>query len=355
MKTAGIIDQNLSMAKGVFLLADTDGTALYANPVVEQRTGFSIGEIIGKAPGKLWGGHMPRTFYDRFWKAIEEKGDPFVAMITNMRKDKAKYPELLAVAPLGCKDAGAPEYFLALQMGHLREQDGRERFEREFKKIFSRRSGFSEEEKLQFLFQALDSDFQTPHLAGQSLAEAFRETLIAPFEERFKARKEDRLLIMAAQADPKAFQVLYEKYRHQVFLYFIRHVEGNDDVAEDLAQDTFYRALRYLKNFRLTNASYGTYLLRVAHSVLINHFRKKQFLALMEDAAEDKPVETCLLPEDALWRSPKLSVIEQRILVMKYQEGFSVQEIATALNKTENAVKLRLSRARKKLRSALEA
>jgi RNA polymerase sigma factor (sigma-70 family) len=73
----------------------------------------------------------------------------------------------------------------------------------------------------------------------------------------------------------------------------------------------------------------------------------------METAA-DETVETPSFSEDALWRSPKLGKTEQKILSMKYQEGFSVQEIAATLNKSENAVKLQLSRARKKLRAALK-
>jgi RNA polymerase sigma-70 factor (ECF subfamily) len=136
----------------------------------------------------------------------------------------------------------------------------------------------------------------------------------------------------------------------------MRHIQGNVEIAEDLTQDTFYRALRYLESFRPTNASYGTYLLRVAHNVLINYFRKKQFLALIDvdETVADKAVDTCTLSEDTLWQSSKLLSNERRILSMKYQEGFSIHEIAAMLNKSENAVKLQLSRARKKLRNVLE-
>lgn len=356
METAGVLNQALNTSLGTFFISDPGGMALYANTAIERRTGYAIGEIIGKTPGKLWGGQMPRSFYNTLWATIEGGHEPFVATVTNVRKDKTRYQELLAIAPIVKKGKTAPEYFIALQMGHLADRTERARFQKEFLKVFAKKNTASDEERLTFMLRSLGAKSSAPTTGGQSLAEMFRETLVAPFAERFRARTEDRELVLAAQADPQRFQALYDKYHHTVFVYFLRHVGGNVEIAEDLAQDTFYRAFRYFENFRLTNASYGTYLLRVAHNVLVNHFRKQQFLSLIEEpAAEEAAPATGQLSEDALWQSPILRDTERKVLAMKYQEGFSVHEIATTLNKSENAVKLHLSRARKKLRTLLGA
>ncbi|MDO8565608.1 MAG: sigma-70 family RNA polymerase sigma factor [Candidatus Moranbacteria bacterium] len=354
METADTLNKALNSSLGVFLISDPSGTALYANLATEKRTGFSVGEIIGKAPGKLWGGQMPRAFYNKLWATIGEKQIPFVATVTNVRKDKARYPELMAIAPIIGKGKKTPDYFIAFEMSHLEGKAPRERFEREFQKVFSKKGALNDEDRLRYILQTLGSKHAAPRMEGKSLPEIFRETLVGPFEERFRARKVDHELILAAQTDPKQFQALYNKYRHTIFVYFMRHAEGNIEIAEDLAQDTFYRALRYLENFRLTNASYGTYLLRVAHNVLINYFRKKQFLSIIDETILDKVTpEVCQLSEDTLWQSPSLLTTERKVLSMKYQEGFSIHEIATMLGKSENAVKLHLSRARKKLRNTL--
>lgn len=356
METAGSLDQALNTSLGTFFISDPAGTALYANAAIERRTGYAIGEIIGKTPGKLWGGQMPRAFYNTLWTTIEGDHEPFVATVTNVRKDKTRYQELLAIAPIARKGRTAPKYFIALQMGHLIDEAERERFRKEFSQVFAKKSAASDEERLRFMLRSLGAKSAAPTTGGRSLAEMFRETLTAPFAERFRARTEDRELVLAAQGDPAQFQALYGKYHHTVFVYFIRHVGGNVEIAEDLAQDTFYRAFRYFENFRLTNASYGTYLLRVAHNVLVNHFRKQQFLSLIEEpVAEEMATETAQLSEDALWQSPTLRDTERKVLAMKYQEGFSVHEIAMTLGKSENAVKLHLSRARKKLRALLGA
>ena len=353
-KTINPLDRALCDTAGAFLISDISGTALYGNETIAKRTGFSIGEIIGKNPGKLWGGQMSRSFYNKLWTSIENKYEPFVATVTNVRKDKTRYQELLAIAPIINTDKVVPDYFIAFQMSHLTNKEERERFQKEFVKVFSKKGTLSDEERLGYILRTLGSKYLVPKTGGKSLVEIFRETLVKPFEERFQARKNDLSLIIASQGDLKQFQVLYNKYRHIVFVYFMRHTKGNVEVAEDLTQDTFYRALRYLESFRPTNASYGTYLLRVAHNVLINSFRKKQFLALIDETIEDKSTGTFILPEDTLWQSSKLSEMEQKMLSLKYQDGFSINEIATMFSKSENAIKLQLSRARKKLRTVLE-
>lgn len=353
---AGTLNQAFDASLGTFFISDPGGTALYANAAIERRTGYAIGEIIGKTPGKLWGGQMSRAFYDSLWLTIEGRRQPFVAAVTNVRKDKACYPELLAIAPIMKKNKAVPEYFMAMQMGHLGDEAHSERFRKEFLKVFANKSAESDAERLRFMLFALGSKYAAPAVDGQSLSEMFRETLVEPFAERFRARTEDRSLILAAQGDPKRFQALYDKYRRTVFAYFMRHIGGNAEIADDLTQDTFYRAFRSFENFRLTNASYGTYLLRVAHNVLVNHFRKRQFLSLVEEPVqEDMAAEAPQISEDALWQLPTLRAAERKILAMKYQEGYSVHEIATTLGKSENAVKLHLSRARKKLRTILVA
>jgi RNA polymerase sigma-70 factor (ECF subfamily) len=353
MQVANTLEQAFSGTRAAVLLSGIDGIALYANDAVERKTGFSLGEVIGRTPGKLWGGNMPRAFYDELWETIEEKQEPFVAALTNTKKNKERYDEFLAIAPVFDEKHETLEYYLALQMSFLAPGEERERFERSFKDFFSRQSRLSAKGQLRFVADSIGASLGVSAPATQSLSEIFRDLLIAPFESRFAARREDRGLIMAAQKDAEQFSVLYEKYRNIVFSYFMRHVGGNADTAEDLMQDTFCRGFFYLDGFRLMNASYGTYLLRIAHNVLINHFRKKQPLNLLGDIPEDQPIEPAV-SDGTLWHSSHLSVSDQRMLAMKYREGYSFREIAGVFGVSENAAKLRLSRARKKLRSALQ-
>lgn len=353
METPEQLNHAFESASGVFLLSDTAGSALYVNGSVERRTGFSVGEVVGKAPGKLWGGRMPRAFYDRLWTTIERRGAPFVGTVNNRRKDGTVYPELLAIAPLWSGGDDTAELFLALQVGEVGDAEARQRFSTEFRNLFTRGKDYSEAEILRWMMRSLGARYEAPETVTGNLANTLRKALVMPFEKRFRARKEDRLLIEAAQIDQAAFQTLYDKYRHTVFLYLVRHTEGNVEAAEDLTQDTFYRALRYLRNFRVTNASYGTYLVRIAHNVLVNFYRRRRELPLTDEIGQSEAAETAPAPEETILSTRSLLETERRVLGMKYVEGFSVHEIATTLNKSENAVKLVLSRARKKLRRHL--
>ena len=59
----------------------------------------------------------------------------------------------------------------------------------------------------------------------------------------------ERLLVEAAQQDPKKFSVLYEQNFDRVYAYVLRRVRDRD-AAEELAQETFVRAYRSLKSLR---------------------------------------------------------------------------------------------------------
>src|SRR5437879_3875381 len=73
------------------IITDADGSILYANNAVEKNTGFSKEEVLGKNPGDLWGGHMPKEMYEKMWKTIKIEKQPFVAEVQNKRKDGTQY------------------------------------------------------------------------------------------------------------------------------------------------------------------------------------------------------------------------------------------------------------------------
>lgn len=177
------------------------------------------------------------------------------------------------------------------------------------------------------------------------------ESFILPTEKLFERRRDDALLIARAKEDPEQFSALYKKYAPSLREYFLKRLSGERVLAEDLLQETFLRAFRYLPTFRSANASYYTYLLRVAHSVLVNQFRKERY----ETVALTGNEEELVVEEGRVWPDLEtlllnLSPLEREIMLMKYRDGLKVRAIATEVGKSENAVKLILSRTRKKLR-----
>ena len=166
--------------------------------------------------------------------------------------------------------------------------------------------------------------------------------------------EEDKILVKKAQESPEAYEALYKKYSKRVYNYFWYRAGRVKEVAEDLAQETFVKAYQKLPNFRLHAYSYFSYLLTIAHNTLVKYYKKPKMVSLEElgDIAEEGATDKSETKETAelLWQAvEKLPEAEKNIILLKYRERRSVKEIAKMARKSENAVKLVLSRARKKL------
>lgn len=164
---------------------------------------------------------------------------------------------------------------------------------------------------------------------------------------------EDTKLVEIAKQNPKSFEDLYRKYADKVFNYFWYRAGHDKALAEDLMQETFLKAFQNLSKFRIRGYSYLTYLLTIARHLLIDHYRKPTSVPI-EDV-EDIPYEVTDEIErksnaEALWHAIQdLPASNRDVLLMRYQDKKSIKDIATITESTENAVKLNLSRTRKKL------
>ena len=155
--------------------------------------------------------------------------------------------------------------------------------------------------------------------------------------------------------DHAYFKKNYEKYRIKVFNYFLYRVGRDRAQAEDLTQETFARAFSALSRFEDRNIDYLSYLLTIAHNLLINYYRSKKPI-LIEDMDQLKiPIDSTAKVETEVllvWEAvQKLSPLEQVIFSLRYRQDKSIEAIAKIVKKSSNAVKLHLSRSRRKLRT----
>lgn len=164
----------------------------------------------------------------------------------------------------------------------------------------------------------------------------------------------DKKLIEMAKANKEDFKLLYDKYENKIYNYFWHRVGYNSEVAEDLMQETFVRAYSHLPNFKKTNFSYASYLYKIAHNLLINYYRSPRALPLKFPENVPSPLSSFFTVRkekgEALLRAlQQLSKTERDVILLKYQNRLKAKEIAKIIGKSENAVKLILSRARKKI------
>ena len=82
------------------LVTDASSIILYANRGMENLTGFSKKEMLGKTPGELWGNQNDRLFYKDMWRTIKTEKKPFAGVFHNRKKDGSKYYAELKIFPI---------------------------------------------------------------------------------------------------------------------------------------------------------------------------------------------------------------------------------------------------------------
>lgn len=117
------------------VITDPDAHIIYANKAAEKNTGFSREEMIGKNPGDLWGGEMPKEFYEKMWETIKIERRPFVGEVKNRRKDGTEYWQELHISPI-LWDNGDVKFFIGIEP-NITDRKEKERFREEFISILA--------------------------------------------------------------------------------------------------------------------------------------------------------------------------------------------------------------------------
>ena len=174
--------------------------------------------------------------------------------------------------------------------------------------------------------------------------------------------------VAAAQAgDERAFETIVSHYQRSVFGLAYR-MTGDAGRAEDLAQDVFLRVWRKLDSFRLSEPL-RPWLMRLARNVCINALKRKRVRTLSLDATADDEGRVWEPPADGpaapdLAETHELAAILEAaiaglphvyrvVVTLRHVEGLAYGEIAQSLGLPLGTVKVRLFRARERLRRML--
>lgn len=151
------------------------------------------------------------------------------------------------------------------------------------------------------------------------------------------------------------FEELYDRYADKVFRKCYSFVKDTAR-AQDFTHDIFIRLAVKIGTFKET-ARFPTWLYSITYNYCMDQLRlrKKRSEHELNDnfdiEAEEDDKELLELRIDGLKKSMEhLTAEEQAVLLMKYQDDFSIKEISDAFNITESAVKMRLKRSREKVK-----
>jgi RNA polymerase sigma factor (sigma-70 family) len=152
---------------------------------------------------------------------------------------------------------------------------------------------------------------------------------------------------------PEDFRLLIQRYQRALFAYLASRL-GNSAQAEEAAQESFVRAFLSLKKLRKPESFYA-WLLGIAGRVLKEQFRSQARRQLERAVAQtllaDDPAGEPAYPlEEAIAALPES---HRQVIVLRYYEGLSCQEVATRLDMPLGTVTKTLSRAYALLRQEL--
>lgn len=171
---------------------------------------------------------------------------------------------------------------------------------------------------------------------------------------------DDESMQRVASGDPEALAVLFD--RHQTRVYrFLRHLVGEDALAEDLLGETFLQVYRARGQFR-AGAEFTPWLFTVARNLARGELRKRAvrarvlgWLGRTEDTEIDPWQPEREAQAEAVRNALSQLPEDQRAAVsLKEYEGLSYREIGLVLGCTEDAARARTYRARQTLRTLLK-
>lgn len=200
------------------------------------------------------------------------------------------------------------------------------------------------------------------------------DSAITESDSQLSLRDPDvRLMLRAKDGDSAAFEELVINYQERLVHVFV-HLVGNQETAEDLAQETFLRVYRSRHGY-VPTAKFSTWLFKIANNLASNSRRSKGRRKEVDinaadggssgRAEEDLVAEkSAMMPTRQLDKKEMAQVVQwamnslserQRLAVLLHKfEEMSYADIGATMELTEAAVKSLLSRAREALRQKLE-
>lgn len=145
---------------------------------------------------------------------------------------------------------------------------------------------------------------------------------------------DSELIARCGNGDEQAFELLYQRYRLQLYSYLNKLVPGRADIVDDLYQQTWIRVLDSLARYR-EQKHFLSWLFRIAHNLAMDHFRqqaKHETVELDEKASvtENPPWVDTDRQElaAALGKAVEELPREQREVFLLRQQGIPFKEIA---------------------------
>lgn len=173
--------------------------------------------------------------------------------------------------------------------------------------------------------------------------------------------KESSLLEAVRQGEPQALGQIFDIYASALFRYAVRLCHDAAE-ADRIVGDVFAQLLEHLSAGQGPQSNLRSYLYQITYHVLVDHVRDAAHVYSMEEALNvpdgtmsvaGQVEERELLNELEYAVMHSLTGEQQHVIMLRFVEGFSLQETAEITGKNVNAVSVLQNRAVSKLRQVL--
>lgn len=180
---------------------------------------------------------------------------------------------------------------------------------------------------------------------------------------------DNQLVQRFINGDRSALEILIHRHKNRIFSYILLIVK-NQELAEDVFQETFIKVIQSLKKGKyIENGKFVSWVLRIAHNLIIDHFRKEKLKSTIsndgsevdifnsskfsEDTVEDQLVTKQILNEvkDLVQELPE---DQQQVIYMRHYMELSFKEIAECTGVSINTALGRMRYALINLRKLIE-
>ncbi|MBI4119807.1 MAG: sigma-70 family RNA polymerase sigma factor [Parcubacteria group bacterium] len=173
---------------------------------------------------------------------------------------------------------------------------------------------------------------------------------------------EKELITRAIGGEAEAFGKLYDHYLPKIYRFILMKVSRREE-AEDLTHQVFLSAWQNINTYQSRGYPFSSWLYRIARNAVIDYMRTKKETFTIEDIENEPRIEPAVEHQIdlKLGIAPvfeavrKLASEQQEVIMMKFVDELSNQEIAEALGKSEGAIRLIQHRALNKLKRFLNA
>ena len=154
---------------------------------------------------------------------------------------------------------------------------------------------------------------------------------------------DDQLVKAYASGDNEAFDLLLKRHQDRIFNYILRIIK-NEDIANDIFQETFVKAILTIKQGRYTeNGRFPAWISRIAHNLIIDHYRQEKSENVQSADIEEVDIfnrkDLCeatiedviiadQIRDDVKYLIELLPELQREVLKMRYYQNLSFKEIA---------------------------